>query len=98
MTALPKSVEDAIWDAGSGSTPTEEEAKVTEALRAAIAAAIREAENEAIERAATRLDERAAAFDGGLDGALRRRMLKGAAAEVRSLKHSAPSPGEGGRR
>jgi hypothetical protein len=88
MKPLPKAVEDAIWDAGSGSSPTEEEAEAADAIRKAVAAAIREAEDEAIERAATRLDERAAAFDGGLDGALRRKMLKGAAAEVRSLKHA----------
>jgi hypothetical protein len=80
MTALPKAVEEALWDAGSGSTPTEEEAKVTEALRAAIAAAIREAEDEAIERVAQGVENATIGVWGWNRPTV--------AADVRSLKHA----------
>jgi hypothetical protein len=97
MKPLPKAVEDAIWDAGSGSSPTEEEAEAADALRKAVAAAIREAEDDAIERAAREidcLDEDCAYRDrSGRCGPARD------ADRIRSLKHDpAPSPGEGGRR
>jgi hypothetical protein len=101
MTALPKSVEDAIWDAGSGSSPTEEEAEAADAIRKAVAAAIREAENEAIERVARTLEENVrrarrlgeqAGFTPSESGRIKEDHQLAVADCIRSLKHPAPSP------
>jgi hypothetical protein len=100
MTALPKSVEDAIWDAGSGSSPTEEEAEAADAIRKAVAAAIREAENEAIERVARTLEENVrrarrlgeqAGFTPSESGRIKEDHQLAVADCIRSLKHPAPA-------